>query len=77
MSLFLIGLLVLAAAAATGGFYFWAQHQGLPTTGQYGGQPVPAGMYLDQQSGLMLPQGTELASPGRRARPGGSGRAGR
>ena len=64
MSLFLIGLLVLAAA--TGAFYFWAQHQGPPATGQYGGQPVPAGMYLDQQSGLMLPQGTELASPGRR-----------
>jgi uncharacterized RDD family membrane protein YckC len=64
MSLFLIGLLVLAAAA--GGFYFWAQRQGLPTTGQYGGQPGPAGMYLDQQSGLMLPQGTELATPGRR-----------
>ena len=39
---------------------------GLPTTGQYGGQPGPAGMYLDQQSGLMLPQGTELATPGRR-----------
>lgn len=64
MSLFLIGLLVLAAAA--GGFYFWAQRQGLPATGQYGSQPVPAGMYLDQQSGLMLPQGTQLASPGRR-----------
>ena len=64
MSLFLIGLLVLAVAA--GAFYFWAQHQGLPTTGQYGGQPAPAGMYLDQQSGLMLPQGTRLATPGRR-----------
>jgi uncharacterized RDD family membrane protein YckC len=34
--------------------------------GQYGGQPVPAGMYQDQQSGLMLPQGTQLATPGRR-----------
>ena len=64
MSLFLIGLLVLAAAA--GAFYFWAQRQGLPTAGQYGGQPAPAGMYLDQQSGLMLPQGTTLANPGRR-----------
>jgi len=32
----------------------------------YGGQPVPAGLYLDQQSGLMLPQGTVLANPGRR-----------
>jgi uncharacterized RDD family membrane protein YckC len=34
--------------------------------GQPGGQPVPSGMYLDQESGLMLPQGTVLASPGRR-----------
>ena len=34
--------------------------------GQYGAQPVPAGMYQDPQSGLMLPQGTALASPGRR-----------
>jgi uncharacterized RDD family membrane protein YckC len=34
--------------------------------GQYAGQPVPAGMYLDQQSGLMLPEGTQLANPGRR-----------
>jgi uncharacterized RDD family membrane protein YckC len=33
---------------------------------QYAGQPVPAGMYLDQESGLMLPQGTQLANPGRR-----------
>jgi len=32
----------------------------------YAGQPVPAGLYLDQQSGLMLPQGTVLANPGRR-----------
>ena len=66
MPLLLIGILVLAAAA--GAFYFWARRQGPPTGyGQYGGgQPVPAGMYLDQQSGLMLPQGTELAIPGRR-----------
>ena len=65
MLVFLIGLLVLAAAA--GGFYFWAQRQRPPTGyGQYGGQPAPAGMYLDQQSGLMLPQGTQLATPGRR-----------
>ena len=34
--------------------------------GQYGGQPVPAGMYRDQESGLVLPQGTKLASRGRR-----------
>ena len=34
--------------------------------GQYGGQPAPAGMYFDQQSGLMLPEGTVLASAGRR-----------
>jgi uncharacterized RDD family membrane protein YckC len=34
--------------------------------GQYGGQPVPAGMYYDQQSELILPNGTELASVGRR-----------
>jgi uncharacterized RDD family membrane protein YckC len=33
--------------------------------GQYG-DPVPAGMCLDQQSGLMLPEGTQLASSGRR-----------
>jgi uncharacterized RDD family membrane protein YckC len=33
--------------------------------GQFG-QPVPAGMYFDQQSGLMLPEGTVLASSGRR-----------
>ena len=65
MPVFLIGLLVLAAAAA--GFYFWAQRQRPPTGyGQYDGQPAPAGMYLDQQSGLMLPQGTQLATPGRR-----------
>jgi uncharacterized RDD family membrane protein YckC len=34
--------------------------------GQYGGQPAPSGMYFDQQSGLMLPEGTVLASAGRR-----------
>ena len=34
--------------------------------GQPGGQPVPAGMYWDQESSLMLPQGTVVASPGRR-----------
>ena len=34
--------------------------------GEFGGQPVPAGLYLDQQSGLMLPEGTQLANPGRR-----------
>jgi uncharacterized RDD family membrane protein YckC len=41
--------------------------QAPPVSPDFGyGQPVPAGMYLDQQSGLVLPQGTELASPGRR-----------
>jgi uncharacterized RDD family membrane protein YckC len=34
--------------------------------GQHGGQPVPQGMYSDQQSGLVLPQGTQLAPVGRR-----------
>jgi uncharacterized RDD family membrane protein YckC len=34
--------------------------------GQFGGQAVPAGMYVDQESGLMLPEGTVLANPGRR-----------
>ena len=51
-----------------------AQGQGFPQAppvpAAYGygqsGLPVPAGMYQDQQSGLMLPQGTVLASPGRR-----------
>ena len=39
----------------------------VPAVYGYGqGQPVPAGMYLDQQSGLVLPQGTVLASSGRR-----------
>jgi len=33
--------------------------------GQYPGVPVP-GMYVDQASGLLLPNGTELASVGRR-----------
>jgi uncharacterized RDD family membrane protein YckC len=34
--------------------------------GRYAGQPLPPGMHLDQQSGLVLPDGTELASVGRR-----------
>ena len=34
--------------------------------GQYPAVAVPHGMYLDQASGLMLPEGTELASVGRR-----------
>jgi uncharacterized RDD family membrane protein YckC len=34
--------------------------------GQYAGQPVPAGLYRDQESGLLLPQGTQLATSGRR-----------
>jgi uncharacterized RDD family membrane protein YckC len=40
----------------------------VPASGHtpYSGQPVPAGLYLDQESGLMLPQGTVLANPGRR-----------
>jgi uncharacterized RDD family membrane protein YckC len=34
---------------------------------EYGyGQAAPAGMYYDQQSGLLIPNGTELASIGRR-----------
>ena len=42
-----------------------------PAAPMYGSAPVaaygvPPGMYLDQQSGLMLPQGTQLASVGRR-----------
>ena len=42
MSFFLIGLLVLAAAA--GGFYFWAQRQSPPTGyGRDRGQPTPTG----------------------------------
>jgi uncharacterized RDD family membrane protein YckC len=34
--------------------------------GQPGGMVAPPGMYFDQTSGLMLPQGVELASSGRR-----------
>jgi uncharacterized RDD family membrane protein YckC len=34
--------------------------------GQYPAVAVPQGMYLDQMSGLVLPDGTELASVGRR-----------
>ena len=34
--------------------------------GQYPAAQVPAGMYVDQQSGLLLPEGTQLASVGRR-----------
>lgn len=34
--------------------------------GQYAGVAVPSGMYIDQASGLMLPEGTALASHGRR-----------
>ena len=34
--------------------------------GQYPSVAVPQGMYLDQESGLMLPDGTQLASVGRR-----------
>jgi len=34
--------------------------------GQYEAVPVPPGMYVDQVSGLLLPNGTELASVGRR-----------
>src|SRR5882757_3946258 len=34
--------------------------------GQYPAAAVPQGMYLDQMSGLVLPEGTELASVGRR-----------
>lgn len=41
--------------------------QAPPVSPDFGfGQSVPPGMYLDQQSGLVLPQGTELATPGRR-----------
>lgn len=36
------------------------------TYGQPGGAVVATGMYYDQASGLTLPQGTELASVGRR-----------
>jgi len=34
--------------------------------GQYAEEPVPPGMFFDEQSGLLLPQGIELASIGRR-----------
>jgi uncharacterized RDD family membrane protein YckC len=34
--------------------------------GQFAGQPWPAGTHLDQRSGLVLPDGVELASTGRR-----------
>ena len=34
--------------------------------GQYPAVAVPPGMYVDQASGLLLPNGTELASVGRR-----------
>jgi uncharacterized RDD family membrane protein YckC len=34
--------------------------------GQYPAAAVPQGMYFDQMSGLLLPDGTELASVGRR-----------
>jgi uncharacterized RDD family membrane protein YckC len=34
--------------------------------GEHAPQSVPPGMYLDQTSGLLLPQGVELASVGRR-----------
>jgi len=34
--------------------------------GQYPAMAVPQGMYIDQMSGLLLPEGTELASVGRR-----------
>ena len=34
--------------------------------GQYPAAAVPQGMYFDQASGLLLPEGTELASVGRR-----------
>ena len=34
--------------------------------GQYPAVAVPQGMYFDQESGLMLPEGTQLANVGRR-----------
>jgi uncharacterized RDD family membrane protein YckC len=39
---------------------------GQPPPGYAAGQASPAGTYFDQASGLNLPQGTELASVGRR-----------
>jgi len=38
----------------------------VPADYSYGQYAVPQGMYLDQFSGLNLPQGTQLASVGRR-----------
>ena len=46
----------VAAHAVTAGYGY----------GQYPAVPVPPGMYVDQESGLLLPDGTELASVGRR-----------
>jgi uncharacterized RDD family membrane protein YckC len=37
-----------------------------PAYGQYPVAAVPQGMHVDQESGLLLPDGTELASVGRR-----------
>ena len=34
--------------------------------GQYAGPPIAPGMHLDQESGLVLPDGVQLASTGRR-----------
>jgi uncharacterized RDD family membrane protein YckC len=34
--------------------------------GQFAGQPLPTGTHLDQRSSLVLPDGVELASTGRR-----------
>ena len=44
-------------------------HSDPPVAYGYGddwGPPVPVGLYPDQRSGLWLPEGTGLASPGRR-----------
>lgn len=38
----------------------------MPPGYDYGGAPVPPGMYVDQDSGLLLPEGTTLAGHGRR-----------
>lgn len=38
----------------------------IPPAYGYGGAPVPPGMYVDQDSGLLLPEGTTLAGHGRR-----------
>ncbi len=40
------------------------QYAGQPLP--YGGQAMPSGMHLDQESGLVLPDGVQLASTGRR-----------